>query len=329
MKTVYFNVPGSPVGGGPSVFVYKTSEALKKRGYKVLYDKPGRADAALCIIETGKTLKKINRDKTKVIVRIDGIFNNLYNKKFNRAIRPDMTALHSKLKSDIPSVDHVVYQSSWSKEQVDKEIIKRADNNWSIINNGVDVKLFKPLDLSKPGELGLFHIGKMRNGYIMECLIGCFKELKKRGHNVRLSIVGSMDAECSAVFKQNPDPMIKHLGSVSNTKAVNAFGLGDIYLGPRQGSSCDNVIAEAQACGLPVIVPSWGGNKDMVVDNSTGVVVDSGQWDYDAQYIQNMADAAEKIAKDLDGYSKRAREHAVKNLNIDKMVDKYIEVLDL
>jgi glycosyltransferase involved in cell wall biosynthesis len=330
MTKICFNVQGSNGGGGPSVFVYKTATELAKRGHSVTYKNPQKADAAVCIIETGKFLKYCKNSKTKVILRIDGIYNAEYNKKFNRAIRPDMASLHSKLTTDIPAVHHVVYQSSWSKDRIDDEIVKRNDNNWSVINNGVNVGWFKPIQSPdvRNKKLNLIHVGIMRNGYIMESLLGAYDELKKRGHNVSITLVGSMDAECRAVFsKYQNDANVVHKRKVPNSSLPAFYGTGDIYIGPRQGSSSDNVIAEAQACGLPVVVPSWGGNVDMVVDKSTGIVVPSGHWDYDTKYFNAIADGVEVIEKDLVEYKKRARKHAVQNLTIEGMVDKYLKIL--
>ena len=329
MKTIYFNVPGSTSGGGPSIFVYKTAQALSKLGHSIIYDKPQRADAAICIIETGKTLRKVDRKKTKVILRCDGIYNCEYNKLFNRAIRPDMVALHSKLNSDIPAVDHVVFQSQWSKDCIESEIVKRS-GPYSIIPNGVDTKLFKPALRQKDGWINLFHIGKIRNGYIMNCLIGAYKELQKRGVNVRLLIAGSMDSECSQVYSvHRGDANIKLLGSLPNNKAPDAFNQGDIYLAPRQGSSSDNVIPEALASGLPCVIPSWGGNAEMLQNGKDGVIVQTGHWTYDQNYINGMADAVEKIVPDLDGFKARARKSAEQNHTIDIMVQKYLKAMGL
>jgi glycosyltransferase involved in cell wall biosynthesis len=325
---ICFNTQGSNGGGGPPVFVYKTARELSKRGHRVTYNNPQKADAAICIIETGKFLRYCKNSKTKIILRIDGIYNSEYNRIFNRAIRPDMKALHSKLKTDIPAVDHVVYQSNWSKERIDEEIIKRPNDNWSVVHNGVDTNLFKPTAAPKEKKLRLIHVGLMRNGYIMESLIGAYSKLIKRGVDVSLTMVGSMDAECKKVYAPHKgDSNIIYRPKVPNSSLPALYGSGDIYIGPRQGSSSDNVIAEAQACGLPPVIPSWGGNVDMVVDGSTGIVVPSGHWDYSEQYQSGIADAVEEIAKDLDGYKKRARKHAVKNLTIEKMVDKYLKIL--
>lgn len=330
MAVIYFNVPGSPGGGGPSVFVWKTSQALAKKGHRVRYEKPHKADIALCIIETGKVLRQINRSKTKVVLRVDGIYCKEYwHGGPGRSWRPDMTALHSKLTTDVPAVDHMIYQSQWSKTRLDEEIVKRS-GPLSIIHNGVDVKLFRPTPRTKDGFVNLFHIGKMRNGYIMESLVGTYKELKNRGYKVRLVLAGNMDAECSKVYASHKgDSNIVHLGAFPNNMAAKGFAHGDIYLGPRQGSSCDNVIVEALACGLPVVVPGWGGNSELITDGQEGIIVDSGHWDYDTDYINKLANGIEKIIPEIDSYKLRARKHAVKNLTIDIMVDKYLGVMGL
>jgi len=331
MATIYFNVVGDPGGGGPSVFVYKTAKALAAKKHSILYSNPAKSDIALCIIETGKVLRQIDKTKTKTILRIDGIYCKEYwHGGEGRAWRTDMTALHNKLKQDIPVVDLVVYQSQWSRDRIEDEIVQRPDK-WTVIHNGVDINLFKPMPRLKDGFINLFHVGKMRNGYIMESLIGTYNQLKKRGHKPRLILAGNMDNECTTVYnKYKGDTNIKHLGAFPNTKLSQAFAMGDVFLAPRMGSSCDNVIGEAQASGLPVIVPKWGGNCEMVQDGVNGVIVDSGgKWNYGAEYTGKLADAVEKIIPDLGGYKKRAREYAVKNLSIDIMIDKYLKAMGL
>lgn len=330
MAEICFNHRGSTAGGGPVTFIYKTARELQRRGHSVTYSNPHIADAAICIIETGKFRKMCAGAKTKILLRIDGIYNAEYNEKFNRAIRPDMTALHAKLTEDIPAVDHVVYQSSWSKERIDDEIVKRQDDNWSVIHNGVDTDVFVPNGRKNDGFLNLLHVGLMRDDYLMEMLIGTYLECKRRGANVRLILAGGMDKACQEVFaKYKQDPNIQYLGKFKNTQLSDVYAQGDIFLGVRQGSSSDNVIAEAQACGVPVVVPIWGGNIDMVVHEQTGCIVPSGHWDYNEEYINNLAHAVGLISNDLEQYKKNAREHAMAELGIDKMVDKYLKALNM
>lgn len=328
MSTIYFNIVPNLNGGGPSVWTYRMAQSLKKLGHTVIFDNPQLSDVAICVINVGKTIKSINRDKTRIILRIDGIYNAEYNKLFNRAIRPDMIALHDDLKQNIPIVDHVVYQSQWSKDRIDDEIVKR-DTNYSIIHNGVDTSLFKP-DNSKHSVIKLFHIGKIRDGYIMECILGVFNELRRRKYNVGLVIVGSMDAECSKIYSANSSQNIEYLGSCSNTAAANVFSFGDICLGPRMGSSNDNAIIEALSCGLPVVVSAWGGNAELISDGKQGIIVDSGgHWNYGKEYIKKMADGVEKIILNLDEYKRSARQLAEKELTLDKMIESYLKAMNI
>lgn len=325
MAIIYMNIKGSNGGGGPSVFAYKMSSALIKEGHNVIYNNPDRSDVALCIIESGKVLGRVDRSKTRVAVRLDGAyFKEYWHGGPGREWRSDMTALHKAIVRDVACVDVMIYQSNFSKKLIDDEIARR-DDNFAIIHNGVDTSLFKPYP-TKSTKTRLIHVGLMRNGYIMESLMGVYNELKKRGHDVSITLVGSMDGECKKVFSQyRQDPDIRHIPSVPNSKLPALYGTGDIYLGPRQGSSSDNVIAEAQSCGLPVIIPSWGGNKDMVKDGVSGIVVPSVHWDYTEQYWCGMADGVEKVMEDLDGFKTQARNHAVANLDIRTMVDKYLK----
>lgn len=330
MSIIWCNVPPSTGGGGPSVWSYKMTQELQRLGHRVIFDKPQRSDVALCVINTGKILGQVNRQKTKVLLRIDGIYNAIYNQKFNRTFNKDMQNFHNELKRDIPKLDHVIYQSQWSKDRIDDEIVERK-GAYSIIHNGVDVKLFKPSLRPVDGSINLFHIGKMRNGYIMESLVGTLQELRRRGHNVKMIMAGNMDAECSAIYaKHKSDPHLVHLGAFPNTAAAKAFGQGDVYLGPRMGSSCDNVIVEALACGLPVVIPKWGGNAELIEDGIQGVVVDSGgKWNYGPDYILKLADGVEKILSDLNAFKLRARKHAVQNHTIEKMAAKYLAALGI
>jgi glycosyltransferase involved in cell wall biosynthesis len=330
-KTIYLSVNGALSGGGPNIFSYKFATEMAKRGHKIIYDNPQNSDVALCIINTGKIVRKTNPNKTKVFLRIDGIYNKVYNEKFNRAVEGHMVALHNELARDIPLIHHTIFQSSWSKDRIFEEIVKIDDpSKYSIIHNGANVNIFKPIPRQNDGFINLLHIGSMRNGYFMETLIGVYEELKCRNKKIRLVLVGNMDKECLLVYnKYRGDVGIRHLGAFPNDQLTQAYAQGDIFLSARIGSSCDNTVPEAQSCGLPVICASYSGNAEMVINNETGIVVESGEWDYGNTYNNNIADAIEKIIPNLDDFKKRSREHAVKSLSIEVMINKYIKTMGL
>ena len=329
MSTVWFNTPPNYNGGGPSVWVARMAGELKKRGHKVILDNPAKADVAMCVINVGKTIRKINRSKTRIVLRANGIYNDEYNKLFNRAIRPDMTALHNDLRANIPLVDHVVYQSEFSRDRIFDEIVK-YDKNYSVIHNAADPSLFNKVERTPDGFINLFTLGKLRDAYLMESLIGTYQEVKRRGHKVRLVLAGNMDGACAKVYaKHSEDTNILKLGPAKNTGISKLFAHADIFLAPRMGSSNDQVVVEAMMHGIPPVVSEWGGNRELVVSGKSGVVASSGHWDYGNSYNLNLADGVDEVIKNINEFKLQARKHAVEKLGIKDMTDKYIKAMGL
>jgi glycosyltransferase involved in cell wall biosynthesis len=198
-------------------------------------------------------------------------------------------------------------------------------NCWCIKANDLD--LFTPGSRVFDGCLNLLHVGKMRDGYLMRTLIASYQALKRNGVRCQLLLAGNMDAECQKEYKLAAEEGIKYLGPFSNDRLPDVYRLGDVFLGVRQGSSSDNVISEAQASGVPVIVPSWGGNVDLVRHGESGLVVQTGHWTYDQAYAESIAQAAQAINSDLAGFKLRARKHAIESLSVTKMIDRYLQAM--
>lgn len=334
MAKIFMNLKGSLTSGGPTVAAARLAKGFTQFGHKVVYNDFKGTDWALCIIESGKVLRKRKNKNPKVAVRLDGFYMRDYwhNKTPDRQWRPDMDALHNAIKRDVAQAELMVYQSSFSKKMIDLELAKR-DRDFVIINNGVDTKRFKPKVSKKTKDdttIRLFHHGIIRNDYIIEGLLEVYEELKARGHEVEITIVGSMTGQCKKIYEPfNKDPMVKWLGPIQNSILPDAFVCDSIGVYNRQGSSNDNCVVEALASGCPVIIPSFGGNADLITNEQEGIIVDSDKWDYGTEYSKRIADAAEKIMLDLGGYKMRSRKHAVKNLSIDVMVKKYMAAMKI
>lgn len=329
MAIVYMNLRGALTSGGPTVAAARLAGGFVKAGHKVIYDNPEKAKVALCIIESGKTLRRVKGKKTKVAVRIDGAYFKGYwhGKTPDRKWRDDMNALHAAVKRDVSQVDLMIYQSAFSKALIDAEIAKR-DKGFVIINNGVDVNRFKPISHKNDDIVRLFSHGVIRNDYIISGLLEVYEELIKRGHKVEMTIVGSMTGPCQKIYKPYANNKnIKYLGSIPNSKLPAAFVGGAIGIYNRQGSSNDNCVVESLSAGLPCVLPSFGGNAELITSGQEGIVVDSDNWDYGVDYSIRMADAVEKIIPDLAGFKLRTRNHAVKNLSVETMIDKYIKAM--
>ncbi|MFA5023418.1 MAG: glycosyltransferase family 4 protein [Patescibacteria group bacterium] len=328
---IYFNLRGSATSGGPTVSAYRLANGFAKKGHSISYDKPHRADKCLCIIESGKALRQVDRKKTKIYVRLDGAyFREYWHGGPGRERRSDMDALHNAIKRDVANVDHMIYQSEFSKRLIDSEIAERKEN-FSIIHNGADINTFCPKQRKFDGFVNIFSHGVMRNDYIMESLIGAYEELKSRNHKVKLIMVGVMDSQCQHIYnKYKLDKNIIYHGSIPNSKISKYFENADIGLYPRMGSSCDNSVIESISSGIPVIIPLWGGNSELISDRKQGIIVDSGgHWNYGSAYIKKLADGIESVIPNLAEFKQQARGYAVKELTLDKMINRYLKAMGL
>ncbi|MGI9026211.1 MAG: TIGR03088 family PEP-CTERM/XrtA system glycosyltransferase [Burkholderiaceae bacterium] len=98
----------------------------------------------------------------------------------------------------------------------------------------------------------------------------------------------------------------------------------DLFVLPSLAEGISNTILEAMACGVPVVATRVGGNAELVVDGSTGVLVASD--DADA-----MADAIAGYAIDPDRADQQgdnARALAASRFSIDTMVAGYADLYD-
>jgi glycosyltransferase involved in cell wall biosynthesis len=79
-------------------------------------------------------------------------------------------------------------------------------------------------------------------------------------------------------------------GALSRSDVADAFASADLFVFPSRTDTAGNVVLEAQASGLPVVVSGTGGPRENMVADQTGCVChseDAGTW-------------ADAIARSLD-----------------------------
>jgi glycosyltransferase involved in cell wall biosynthesis len=62
-------------------------------------------------------------------------------------------------------------------------------------------------------------------------------------------------------------------GRLDGDELASAYASSDIFVFPSTTDTLGNVVLEAQACGLPVVVTDQGGPMENMVHNETGLVV--------------------------------------------------------
>src|SRR6185437_4644520 len=95
------------------------------------------------------------------------------------------------------------------------------------------------------------------------------RNLREDNVPVQLSIVGYGPYSAS-LAKLMPEAC--YTGYLSGTELARAYASSDIFVFPSTTDTFGNVIIEAQAAGLPVIVSDAGGPRELVADGVNGLI---------------------------------------------------------
>jgi glycosyltransferase involved in cell wall biosynthesis len=182
-----------------------------------------------------------------------------------------------------------------------------APEKLKILPRGLDTDLFTPTrrDLKFwPGagvngkEVRLLYVGRISREKDLDVLATAYKKIRETGLPVKLYLVGD-GPYSEALAAALPDAIF--LGYLTGEKLANAYASADVFVFPSTTDTFGNVVLEAQASGLPVIVSDVGGPKELVEDGRTGFVTKAHDPD-------DFARAIERVSNDSSLRSKMGRQ---------------------
>ncbi len=166
------------------------------------------------------------------------------------------------------------YRQSWIKHGFDPAKLK-------ILPRGLDTELFHPARREPAffekfgacnGEVRLLYVGRISREKDLDLLAAAYRRLRDEGLPVQLFVVGH-GPYSEAFAKSLPEAFFT--GYLRGKELAAAYASADVFVFPSTTDTFGNVILEAQASGLPVVVSDSGGPKELVEHEANGLITKS------------------------------------------------------
>lgn len=213
-----------------------------------------------------------------------------------------------------------------------KDSFLLKNSNIQVIQNGVDLEIFKKLDkifsqkvLNLDTSKKYILFGAMsstsdkRKGY--DLLKKALKVLKKEFYlkDIVLLIFGANKPQ----YNEDLGFEVKYLGQINDDITLSLiYNSADVFVAPSREDNLPNTIVEAVSCGLPCVAFNIGGMPDLIEHKKNGYLAES----------FDIKDLAEGINFVLENENRRNRlsenalNKAQRDYNINVVSDKYIDL---
>lgn len=261
--------------------------------------------------------------------------------------KPLLTTVHSQMIPETADVLRVFPEAQLvAISQMAKKLSSR---DMHVVHNSVDTDLFFPTEAAKDY---LLCVGRMSAAKDDQ---GNFLDPKGVGNAIkvaqlageRLKIVGNVeDPEFfETIVRPHLNDKIEFIGNISPEQTLTRQEMVKLFAGAKVFINAINwqepfglVMAEALACGTPVVAFDRGAVSEIVVDGKVGFVIDP---DESRQSSDNSYQTESKIeTKEIKGLVEAVkrigeidrsvcREHAITNFSTQRMVSEYEKLYNM
>lgn len=121
---------------------------------------------------------------------------------------------------------------------------------------------------------------------------------------------------------------VNFIGQYTQETAPAIYSQADLLLHTQYADASPGLVAEALACGLPVVHLDNGGVPELVGDAGIGVHVEHDWNKINLPNPQAMADAVIQVYAHREEFSQMARQRAVDLFSLEKFVAKHKEIFE-
>jgi glycosyltransferase involved in cell wall biosynthesis len=184
----------------------------------------------------------------------------------------------------------------WFYGQMEEVMVPSTGTREQLTSRGLPPERMKPLprwvdtetynpDMRNPsfwksrglglGRVVLLYVGRVSREKGLEMLADAFKDLIDTGSAIALAVIGDGPYRDEMEASLSGYPVL-FTGYLEGEKLQRGYASADLFVFPSATDTFGNVVLEAQASGLPVIVSDGGGPRELMIDGETGLVFRSG-----------------------------------------------------
>lgn len=197
---------------------------------------------------------------------------------------------------DVVWVNSEGYRKSWAERGIPADRLK-------ILPRGLDIELFHPSRRSpefwrsrglREGELAMIFVGRVSKEKNLDLIVAATRKLAEWRLPVRPIFVG--DGPYLGEMRQMlPDAIFT--GYLRGEELAIGYASADFFVFPSTTDTFGNVVLEAHASALPVIVSDQGGPRDLIDDGVDGYVTRANDIDEFSDRIRRLSEDAELRAR--------------------------------
>jgi glycosyltransferase involved in cell wall biosynthesis len=333
--------------GGMVSFRRKLARGLEARGIGVCDEPSEPGYAALLVIGGTRRFWELRRARQRgipVVQRLDGM-NWLHRRSGPwRGLRHYLRAEYGNLvlrliRSRLAT--HVIYQSEfvrgwWERTQGSTTVPS------TVIYNGVDLQIYTPHGPETPPD-GCWRIllveGSLMGGYEggLETAVDLAARLARRasdtGRPVELRVAGRVPQTLRESGERRlqqaaPAARLEWAGVVPVEQIPALDRSAHLLYSADINAACPNSAIEALACGLPVVGFATGALPELVQGDSGRLANYGGDpWKLDPPDVDGLSRLAAEALAGGERFRQAARLRAEAEFGLDRMVDRYLDVL--
>lgn len=182
-----------------------------------------------------------------------------------------------------------------------------------VIPYGGRLDRFQPVAEPDPEHFTVLFVGGVNLRKGVPYLLQAFARL--RHPRKRLRIVGALDEDLRVLLPSLPSEGVEFLGPAPNQGLAAHYSQADVLVLPSIEEGLSLVLAEAMACGCPVVATLNSGAEDLLTDGQGGFIIP-------ARSIEAIVEALEALAQDR-ALAARARGDARRRIEALGGYDRY------